>query len=212
MKRCQYDFSYLTGTLQPLRINPSLREAAAAALVPPSSPTGILNLASATSGKTKTRVKDLLYVLLIADGHIVTLLRPRRHSIHPSGVSYFLLCFLVGILLNNGRCGDSTIAGRDHIRLNLRLPGPAEVCERRLLTRRSPSPAQHLVSLEYTPPRRDVPTYLLPQVQPGGLCACLYQLYRAGCWFSICQCRQGGVRGAAYLEGSGTRGDCSSYY
>jgi hypothetical protein len=83
--KCQYDFSYLTGTLQPLRMNPPLREAAAAALVPPSSPTGILSIAGG-----KTRVKDLLYVLLIADGHIVTLLRPRRHSIHPSGES--LLC------------------------------------------------------------------------------------------------------------------------
>lgn len=123
MERCQYDFSYLTGTLQPLRINPSLREAAAAALVPPSSPAGILNLASATSGKTKTRVKDLLYVLLIADGHIVTLLRPRRHSIHPSGMSCFFLCFPVGILLDDGRCGDSTAAGRAHPRLNVRLQG-----------------------------------------------------------------------------------------
>lgn len=29
--------------------------------------------------------QDLLYVLLIAGGHIVTLLRPRKHAIHPSG-------------------------------------------------------------------------------------------------------------------------------
>lgn len=30
--------------------------------------------------------QDLLYVLLVAEGHIVTLLRPKKHSIHPSGM------------------------------------------------------------------------------------------------------------------------------
>lgn len=68
---CQYDFSYLTSTLQPLRMAPALRDAAAGALMPPA------------------KFKDLLYVLLIAGGHIVTLLRPRKHSIHPSGQSPF---------------------------------------------------------------------------------------------------------------------------
>ncbi|OCF42348.1 vacuolar fusion protein MON1 [Kwoniella heveanensis CBS 569] len=70
--RAQYDFSYLTSTLQPLRMNPAVRENAAAALMPPS------------------KFKDLLYVLLIAGGHIVTLLRPRKHSIHPSDLHLLL--------------------------------------------------------------------------------------------------------------------------
>ncbi|ORY27778.1 trafficking protein Mon1-domain-containing protein [Naematelia encephala] len=70
--RSQYDFSYLTSTLQPLRMPPALRDTAAAALMPPA------------------RFKDLLYVLLVAGGHIVTLLRPRKHSIHPSDLHLLL--------------------------------------------------------------------------------------------------------------------------
>jgi vacuolar fusion protein MON1 len=69
ISRSQHDFSFLTSTLQVLRIHPSLREAAAAALMPPS------------------RFKDLLYVLLVGGGHLVTLLRPKKHHIHPSGQS-----------------------------------------------------------------------------------------------------------------------------
>ncbi|KAK4689819.1 vacuolar fusion protein MON1, partial [Tremellales sp. Uapishka_1] len=72
IKQCQYDFSFLSSTLQPLRMPPALRDTAAAALVPPS------------------KFKDLLYVLLVADGRIVTLLRPRKHSIHPSDVHLLL--------------------------------------------------------------------------------------------------------------------------
>jgi hypothetical protein len=34
--QCQYDFSFLTSTLQPLRMAPALRDTAAAALMPPS--------------------------------------------------------------------------------------------------------------------------------------------------------------------------------
>jgi hypothetical protein len=65
--QCQDDLSFLTTTLQPLRMAPALRDTAAAALTPPA------------------KFKDLLYVLLIAGGRIVTLLRPRRHTVHPSG-------------------------------------------------------------------------------------------------------------------------------
>nr|KIR50057.1 vacuolar fusion protein MON1 [Cryptococcus bacillisporus CA1280] len=68
----QYDFSFLTSTLQPLRMAPALRDTSAAALMPPS------------------KFKDLLYVLLIAGGHIVTVLRPRKHSIHPSDLHLLL--------------------------------------------------------------------------------------------------------------------------
>lgn len=51
---------------------PALRDTSAAALMPPS------------------KFKDLLYVLLIAGGHIVTVLRPRKHSIHPSDLHLLL--------------------------------------------------------------------------------------------------------------------------
>nr|XP_031857430.1 uncharacterized protein CI109_007157 [Kwoniella shandongensis]KAA5524502.1 hypothetical protein CI109_007157 [Kwoniella shandongensis] len=70
--RSQYDFSFLTSTLQPLRMAPAVRDTAAASLMPPS------------------KFRDLLYVLLIAGGHIVTLLRPRKHSIHPSDLHLLL--------------------------------------------------------------------------------------------------------------------------
>lgn len=89
VKRSQYDFTYLTSTLQPLRLAPACRDTAAAALMPPSkfsvSPYVCLYWKQADQ-------QDLLYVLLIAGGHIVTLLRPRKHSIHPSG-KYLVIRF-----------------------------------------------------------------------------------------------------------------------
>ncbi|ODN75472.1 hypothetical protein L202_06607 [Cryptococcus amylolentus CBS 6039] len=68
----QNDFTYLTSTLQPLRMPPAIRDTCAAALMPPS------------------KFRDLLYVLLIANNHIVTVLRPRKHSIHPSDLHLLL--------------------------------------------------------------------------------------------------------------------------
>nr|ODO01096.1 hypothetical protein L204_01821 [Cryptococcus depauperatus CBS 7855] len=62
----QYDPNYLTSALQPLKMPSTIRNLAAAALMPPS------------------KVKSLLYILMVAEGHIVTLLRPRKHTIHPS--------------------------------------------------------------------------------------------------------------------------------
>lgn len=63
--------------LQPIRITvPNLRDQLTAALQPP----------VAEEGKADGQVcrpKDLLYVLLVANGRIVTLLRPRKHSVHP---------------------------------------------------------------------------------------------------------------------------------
>ncbi|WWC87062.1 uncharacterized protein L201_001947 [Kwoniella dendrophila CBS 6074] len=70
--RAQFDFSYLTATLQPLRMNPATRDTAGAALMPPN------------------KFKDLLYVLLVANGRIVTLLRPKKHAVHPSDLHLLL--------------------------------------------------------------------------------------------------------------------------
>ncbi|GHJ85369.1 hypothetical protein NliqN6_1771 [Naganishia liquefaciens] len=72
ISQLQTDFTFFTTTLQPLRMSPYLRESAASALVPP------------------TKITDLLYVLLIADDKIVTLLRPRKHSIHPGDLHLLL--------------------------------------------------------------------------------------------------------------------------
>lgn len=83
INRCQDDFSYFTSTLQPLRLPPALRDEAAAALMPPS------------RFKVRPRAdfadgQDLLYVLLVAGNNIITLLRPRKHSIHPSDLHLLL--------------------------------------------------------------------------------------------------------------------------
>lgn len=60
--------------LQPIRVTlPNLRDQLTAALQPP----------AAESSLPPHRPKDLLYVLLVANGRIVTLLRPRKHSVHP---------------------------------------------------------------------------------------------------------------------------------
>lgn len=85
IKRSQYDFTYLTSTLQPLRIAPAVRDNAASALMPPSRFNVSLGHQNRLFRGIPTDGQDLLYVLLIAGGHIVTLLRPRKHSIHPSG-------------------------------------------------------------------------------------------------------------------------------
>ena len=62
--------------LQPIRITvPNLRDQLTAALQPPTAESG--------PSTQPHRPKDLLYVLLVANGRIVTLLRPRKHSVHP---------------------------------------------------------------------------------------------------------------------------------
>ncbi|SNX87250.1 related to MON1 - required for fusion of cvt-vesicles and autophagosomes with the vacuole [Melanopsichium pennsylvanicum] len=62
--------------LQPIRITmPNLRDQLTIALQPPA--------AESSSSTQPHRPKDLLYVLLIANGRVVTLLRPRKHSVHP---------------------------------------------------------------------------------------------------------------------------------
>lgn len=66
--------------LQPIRITvPNLRDQLTAALQPPTAESS----SQQQSPSQPHRPKDLLYVLLIANGRIVTLLRPRKHSVHP---------------------------------------------------------------------------------------------------------------------------------
>lgn len=57
------------------RLSPSLRSDLARALDP---------------GKGTIRSLDLLYVLLLAEGRLVTLLRPKKHSIHPTDLHLLL--------------------------------------------------------------------------------------------------------------------------
>jgi len=57
-----------------MRLDPTLRTRVAEALVPPS----------------KLKTKDALYALLVVDDKVVTIARPRRHSIHPADLHVLL--------------------------------------------------------------------------------------------------------------------------
>ncbi|KAI9263955.1 vacuolar fusion protein MON1 [Helicostylum pulchrum] len=70
------DHSFMLSGLQCLRLNRTVRDQAG----------GIL-----TDGK----VKNLLYAMVVADGKLVTLLRPRKHSLHPSDL-HLLFNMLTG--------------------------------------------------------------------------------------------------------------------
>ncbi len=64
----------LTSSLQTMRLDPALRTRVAEALVPPS----------------KLKTKDALYALLVVDDKVVTITRPRKHSIHPTDLHILL--------------------------------------------------------------------------------------------------------------------------
>ncbi|GLB38308.1 putative trafficking protein Mon1 [Lyophyllum shimeji] len=68
LERLEFDLAISTSSLQCLRLDPSLRKRAAEALLP--------------SSKTK----DMLYIILVAEGKVITLIRPRKHSIHPADI------------------------------------------------------------------------------------------------------------------------------
>ena len=40
--------------------------------------------------RLRAGVQDMLYIVLIAAGRAVTLVRPKKHSIHPSGIPFLL--------------------------------------------------------------------------------------------------------------------------
>ncbi|GAA5970190.1 hypothetical protein JCM21900_005873 [Sporobolomyces salmonicolor] len=71
----QTSIPILTSAIEVYRLDPHLRSEIAKALDP---------------GKETTRRLDLLYVLLLARGRLVTLLRPKKHSIHPTDLHLLL--------------------------------------------------------------------------------------------------------------------------
>ncbi|KAI8341508.1 vacuolar fusion protein MON1 [Chlamydoabsidia padenii] len=70
------DHSFMLGALQVLRLGRSTRDSAGQIL-------------------SKGKIKDLLYAMIIAKGKLVTLLRPRKHSLHPSDL-HLLFNMLTG--------------------------------------------------------------------------------------------------------------------
>jgi len=72
IKRLQVDLAMTTASLSTLRLDSSLRNRAADVLVP------------------NSKIKDILYVVLLADDKVITLGRPKKHSIHPADLHILL--------------------------------------------------------------------------------------------------------------------------
>ncbi|KAI0074029.1 DUF254-domain-containing protein [Panus rudis PR-1116 ss-1] len=66
LSRLEWDLAMATSSLYCLKLEPNLRKNVADVLVP------------------TAKIKDILYVILVAQGRVVTLVRPKKHSIHPS--------------------------------------------------------------------------------------------------------------------------------
>ncbi|KAL0581169.1 Vacuolar fusion protein mon1 [Marasmius crinis-equi] len=72
IRRLEFDLAICTSSLRCLKLDTNLRKRAAECLVPAS------------------KMKDILYVMLIARGQVITLIRPKKHSIHPADVHIIL--------------------------------------------------------------------------------------------------------------------------
>lgn len=68
LARLELDLAMATSSLHCLLLDPTLRSRVADTLVP------------------ITKMKDALYIILIASGQVVTLVRPKNHSIHPGDI------------------------------------------------------------------------------------------------------------------------------
>ncbi|KAJ4489371.1 trafficking protein Mon1-domain-containing protein [Lentinula edodes] len=81
--RLQLDLAISMSALRCLRLDPFLRNKLAQALVP--------------SGKV---TKDILYIILVTQGEIITIVRPRKHSVHPADI-HILLTTLASPSISN---------------------------------------------------------------------------------------------------------------
>ncbi|KAK7056936.1 Vacuolar fusion protein mon1 [Paramarasmius palmivorus] len=72
ISRLELDLAMSTSSLRCLKLDNILRKRAAECLVPTS------------------KMKDILYVMLVAWGQVITLIRPRKHSIHPADIHIIL--------------------------------------------------------------------------------------------------------------------------
>ncbi|KAJ3922593.1 vacuolar fusion protein MON1 [Lentinula edodes] len=81
--RLQLDLAISMSALRCLRLDPFLRNKLAQALVP--------------SGKF---TKDILYIILVTQGEIITIVRPKKHSVHPADI-HILLTTLASPSISN---------------------------------------------------------------------------------------------------------------
>ncbi|KAF8630953.1 hypothetical protein AX17_005309 [Amanita inopinata Kibby_2008] len=72
LDRMEFDLAMSTSSLHCLKLEPTLRKRVAEVLVPHS------------------KIKDILYVILVACGQVITLIRPKKHSIHPADIHIIL--------------------------------------------------------------------------------------------------------------------------
>ncbi|CAL1713268.1 unnamed protein product [Somion occarium] len=83
LSRLEWDFAMATSSLHCLKLDPNLRKGIADALVPTS------------------KIKDILYMVLVAHGRVVTLVRPKKHSIHPSDLHILINTIHAPSILNS---------------------------------------------------------------------------------------------------------------
>ncbi|EMD39922.1 hypothetical protein CERSUDRAFT_112166 [Gelatoporia subvermispora B] len=83
LARLEWDLAMSTSSLHCLKLDPALRKSIADILVPTS------------------KIKDVLYVMLIAQGRVVTLIRPKKHSIHPSDLHILINTVHSPSIINN---------------------------------------------------------------------------------------------------------------
>ncbi|KAI0755027.1 trafficking protein Mon1-domain-containing protein [Daedaleopsis nitida] len=83
LSRLEWDLAMSTSSLHCLKLNPTLRKSIADILVPTS------------------KIKEMLYVILFAQGRVITLVRPKKHSIHPSDLHILMNTIHSPSILNN---------------------------------------------------------------------------------------------------------------
>ncbi|KAI0699310.1 trafficking protein Mon1-domain-containing protein [Cerioporus squamosus] len=83
LSRLEWDMAMSTSSLHCLKLDPVLRKAVADILIPTS------------------KIKEMLYVILVAQGRVITLVRPRKHSIHPSDLHILINTIHSPSILNN---------------------------------------------------------------------------------------------------------------
>ena len=85
--RLEFDLTMTMSALNCLKLDPSLRKRIGESLVP-SSKMKVRMVSFTHHYGTYLFLKDMLYVILIANNRIVTLIRPKKHSIHPAGILF----------------------------------------------------------------------------------------------------------------------------
>ncbi|KAH8825219.1 trafficking protein Mon1-domain-containing protein [Flagelloscypha sp. PMI_526] len=82
LQRLEFSLAMSTASLQCLRMDPSARRRLGEAMLP-------------------NKMKDILYVILVAQGRVITLIRPKRHSLYPSDVHILLNTIHQPSIMNN---------------------------------------------------------------------------------------------------------------